>query len=154
MKRLLFLMALIASLSGAKTDTTSFVLALNNTVFMGAEDVNFTGTVHVVTKLAPVDPCAPTDPCKLTVHVNAMNLVGVGVDSGGTYRVVGNANDVATDLTALPTGGLIEVPGFKVVTPLPPPIVPPNPTRVELDLAIDAAGNVSVTAANLALDVT
>jgi hypothetical protein len=82
-----------------------------------------------------------------------MNLVGVGVDSGGTYRVVGNADDVEVDLS-LPNAVSVQGVGLKVLTPSPPPIVPPNPIRVELDLAIDTLGNVSVIAANLALDVT
>ena len=147
MKRLIVLLPLLAALAPAKTNTNSFILPVDNTLVLAGEDVDFTGNVHVVTKLSPTDPCAPTDPCKLSIRVNIQGASGVGQMTGQIYHLVGSIQ-IEETIEDLPASFTASVVGFDVIVP-PNPTAPVDPCRVDLDIIIDEDGNVSVTAANL-----
>src|SRR5258708_6945259 len=73
--------------------TSSLMVPVDGLVFApgGAlENVALTGRVHLVTQLAPGDPCSPTDPCH--VYVNLADVKGIGLASGAVYVAVGAAN--------------------------------------------------------------
>ena len=155
MKRSVIVLSLLAALATGATDTTSFILPVNNTFFVGGEDVAFSGAIHLVTKIvntaSPTDPCTPTDPCRLNALMNLQGVSGVGLTTGRKYHVVGTTK--VETVTPVPAAFSIE--GVGQIPPHPPdPIHPPDPCRAVISLSINASGQVSIIEAHLEANIT
>lgn len=155
MKINVIVLSLLAALATGATDTTSFILPVNDTFFIGGEDVAFSGHIHLATRVVntaiPTDPCTPVDPCRLNALMNLQRVSGLGLSTGRTYHVVGTAR-VETD-TAVPAAFSIE--GVGQIPPHPARLgAPPNLVRAVVSLSINAVGQVSVIDAHVEENVT
>jgi len=144
-------LAVLALVATAAILTTSFMLPVNDTLFLGGDTVAYAGVVHVVTKVVPPDPIVPPNPIvPVDVHINLAGVSGVGT-SGIMYEFVGSANVHAMATTdGHPTevlaGGFRAVPHSNAS--------PVDPCQVRVTFSLDATGSVSGVSAQLLEDVT